>query len=213
MDIICNSEYMDTLHNNLETLGLSNEEIQVYLAALEQGSTTVLELAKTTKIPRTTVYLLIDSLIKNGLLKLTVKGKKKRYVPAEPREILTLGKNKQERLAQSLKELEQEIPQLDAIYRTQHAIPQIQYYQGAQEVQKIYEETLKEDKIYVHCMSQSAMDIMGDYLKKYFVRVIRRMIHSQEIVSDSGADKTLSAGIFYFSESNCVYSCKARNKY
>jgi sugar-specific transcriptional regulator TrmB len=180
---------MDTLHTNLKTLGLSDEEIRVYLAALEQGSVSVLQLAKATKIPRTTVYLLIDSLVENGLLKLTVTGKKKRYVPTEPREILILGKTKQQRLAQSLEQLEQEIPQLDAMYRTQHSIPNIQYYQGAKQVQKIYEDTLKEDKIYVHCMSQSALELMGDYLKKYFVRVIRRMIHSQEIVSDSGADK------------------------
>ena len=180
---------MDTLHNNLITLGLSDEEIQVYLAALEQGSVSVLELAKTTKIPRTTVYLLIDSLVENGLLNLTVKGKKKRYMPAKPREILILGKNKQQRLAQSLQELEQEIPQLDAMYRTQHSIPQIQYYQGTDEVKKIYEEALEADKISMHCMSPSAMEIMGDYLKTYFVRIIRRMIHSQEILSDSAADK------------------------
>ncbi len=189
LDIICNSEYMDTLHNNLIALGLSDEEIQVYLAALEKGSISVLELAKTTKIPRTTVYLLIDSLVENGLLNLTVKGKKKRYMPAPPREILILGKNKQQRLAQSLQELEQEIPQLDAMYQTQHAIPKIQYYQGIDEIKKIYEETLEVDKIYAHCMSQSAMEIMGDYLKTYFVRIIRRMMHSQEIVSDSAADK------------------------
>lgn len=180
---------MDTLHNNLITLGLSNEEIQVYLAALEQGSVSVLELAKITQIPRTTVYLLIDSLVKHGLLKRMVKGKKKHYIPAQPREILTLGKNKQHQLAQSLQELEQEIPQLDAMYRTQHSIPKIQYYQGTDEVKKIYEETLEADKIYVHCMSQSGMEIMGDYLNKYFMRVIRRMIHSQKILSDSPADK------------------------
>ena len=68
---------MDTLHNNLITLGLSDEEIQVYLAALEHGSISVLEIAKATNIPRTTVYLLIDSLVKHGLLKLMVKGKKR----------------------------------------------------------------------------------------------------------------------------------------
>ncbi|MDA1316585.1 MAG: hypothetical protein O3B87_01015 [bacterium] len=180
---------MDNLHRNLETIGLSEEEIAVYLAALEHGSTTVLKLARNTKIPRTTVYLLIDSLTQKGLLTLSVKGKKKQYIPSNPREILILGKSKQQRLAQSLTELEQEIPQLDALYRTQHELPKIHYYQGVDEVKKIYEATLEEDKIYVHCMSQNAIEIMGDYLKKYFNRVIRRMIHTQEIVSDSASDK------------------------
>jgi len=180
---------MDTLHNNLITLGLSDEEIQVYLAALEHGSISVLEIAKATNIPRTTVYLLIDSLVKHGLLKLMVKGKKKHYIPAQPREILTLGKNKQQRLAQSLQELEQEIPQLDAMYQTQHSIPRIQYYQGTDEVKKIYEESLKADKIYFHHMSSKGKELMSDYAEKYWAQLMQKMIHTMQIISDSNKNQ------------------------
>jgi len=180
---------MDLLQNNLQILGFSREEIQVYIGVLEQGNTTVLQLAKATHIPRTTVYLLVDSLTQKGLLKLRIARKKKYYVAVEPHEILILGKSKQERLAQSLHQLEQEIPQLNALYRAGHTIPQIQHYQGIDEVKKIYEKTLTAEKMYVHCMSQKAMEIMGPYLKKYFIRVVQRMIHTKEIVSDNSSDK------------------------
>jgi len=180
---------MDKLKQNLKTLGLTEEEIIIYVSALEQGSTTVLELARTTKIPRTTVYLLIDSLTEKGLFQLTAEGKKKLYVPTSPEELIILAKTKHEQLDQTITSLKDELPQLQALYNLTHQKPKIRYYEGVEEVKKIYEDTLSAEKIYVHCMSQHAIPIIGEYLEKYFVRVIRKMIHTKEIVSDSEVDK------------------------
>ena len=47
-------------------LGYSKKEIQVYLALAEQGKTTASVISKVTKIPRATVYTILDSLINRG---------------------------------------------------------------------------------------------------------------------------------------------------
>jgi len=180
---------MDTLKNNLQTLGITEEEIVVYITALEQGSTTILELARSTKIPRTTVYLLIDSLTEKGLLSLTAQGKKKLYVPASPEDLIEMAESKKQALAHTVDLLKSELPQLQALYNLSHQKPKIRYYEGVAEVKKIYEDTLFAEKIYVHRMSKDAILVMGEYLKKYFVRVIRKMIHTKEMVNSSLEDK------------------------
>jgi sugar-specific transcriptional regulator TrmB len=180
---------MDKLVVSLQNLDLTAEEIQVYLASLEEGNSTILALAQTTGIPRTTVYLLVESLEKKGLLVLTILGKKKHYIPASPQELVSLAQKKQEQYKVTAKELEQNIPELQALYNLKHERPKIRYYEGTEGIKKIYEETLSVEKIYVHCMTQDAREIMGSYLDTYFTRVIRKMIFTQEIVSDSDVDK------------------------
>lgn len=179
---------MEKLKQNLKVLGLTDEEIKIYFTALEQGSVSILQLARETKIPRTTVYLLIESLCQKGLLDLSVEGKKKRYFPASPDEIVTLGKARQAEISESLNAIEKELPKLQVYYNQKHQKPKIRYYEGIEEVKKIYEDSLKYPEIYVHCMSQNAIEVMGGYIEDYIVRLNRRMIHTKELVSNSKHD-------------------------
>src|SRR3990167_7373675 len=89
---------MDEIKNHLEKLGLSQDGVLIYLKVLELGSTTILTIARKTRIPRTTVYLLIDELVSKGLIKITIKGKKKYYIPTSPKELLELAKLKKKKI-------------------------------------------------------------------------------------------------------------------
>src|SRR3989344_2721593 len=103
---------MDLVRKHLKTLDLTEEEINVYINSLETGASTVLEFAQNTGIPRTTVYLLVDSLIEKGLMNLQIEGKKKRYLPASPQELILLAQRKQEQYKQTAKALESDLSQL-----------------------------------------------------------------------------------------------------
>ena len=61
----------------LEKLGLNKKEAQIYLAALESGETNIEGLSKKSKIKRTTVYDIVESLKEKGLLSSTFSKKKK----------------------------------------------------------------------------------------------------------------------------------------
>jgi len=180
---------MDKLKQDLQTLGLSKEEVVVYITALEQGSTTVLELARSTKIPRTTVYLLIDSLTEKGLLALTAQGKKKLYVPASPEDLVTLAKTKYTQLERTIDSLCDELPQLQALFNMSHQKPKIRYYEGVEEVKKIYEDTLASEKIYFHHTFEKGREIMGDYGEDYWSKMMQKMIHTKQILSDTEKNK------------------------
>ena len=97
---------------SLIEIGLSEKEATLYVASLELGSSTVLELAKTSKLKRTTIYSLIDSLIEKGLMIEEFKGFKKVYSPSEPKNL--------ERILDTKKNLlENILPELSSIHNFQ----------------------------------------------------------------------------------------------
>lgn len=75
------------IHQLLHELGFSGKEIQVYLTILEQGKIAPSDIAKLTKIKRTTVYNLTKELIKKGVIREDL-GSKVRYLVALPPEEL-----------------------------------------------------------------------------------------------------------------------------
>jgi len=77
----------DQLLETLEKIGLSENESRVYLASLSLGGSTILTIAKEARLPRTTVYTIIESLKKKGLIFTEEKGFKKLYVPQSPEQL------------------------------------------------------------------------------------------------------------------------------
>ena len=58
--------------------GLNKKEAKLYLASLELGPATVNKLAKKSRLKRTTIYSLIDSLGARGIIK-EVRRRGKKY--------------------------------------------------------------------------------------------------------------------------------------
>lgn len=81
----------------IEKAGLSEKAAKTYLAALELGESSLLEIGKRAKLKRTTLYYLLDELIGSGALLMTRRGKKTFFVATKPRELL---KRSRERLGE-----------------------------------------------------------------------------------------------------------------
>ena len=72
----------------LRKLGLKEKEVQVYLAGLELGPSSVQKIAEMAKITRPTTYEIIKILEKKGLF-VEIKQKKKRvFIAQSPERIL-----------------------------------------------------------------------------------------------------------------------------
>jgi len=78
----------EDLVKELTEIGLAEKEARVYLASLELGPATAQSIAVKATLPRPTTYIMIESLIKRGLMSSFQKGKK-RYFSAESPELLT----------------------------------------------------------------------------------------------------------------------------
>ena len=124
-----------SLTNTLTTLGLTDHEAAVYLAALSLGPATILKIAGVAEIKRTTVYSVIESLKIKGLMAIHVKGFKKLFVAENPEKLKTILLTRQSLLAQTL-------PEFLALYNLKGTESTIKYYEGLAGVKSVYESLL-----------------------------------------------------------------------
>ncbi|MBU0731692.1 hypothetical protein KKC88_02315 [Patescibacteria group bacterium] len=117
----------------LQEIGFSKKEAKVYLACLEIGKATAFNIAQKADLKRPTVYLVLDDLIKRGLISVERTPKVTYYNPTHPRRILTNFKNKQEKLEENLINLE-------SLYNQKTERPKIKTFSGVQSVENLYDE-------------------------------------------------------------------------
>lgn len=133
--IVDNIRNMET-KEILTKIGLSADEVAVYLSCLELGDSTVQKIAQSSGVKRTTVYLVAKSLMEKGLMG--------QY---ETRIGLRLSAQRPELLLSQLEERAKEvatiIPQLKALEKKEAYRPQVKYFEGKEGYFTVCEDTLQ----------------------------------------------------------------------
>lgn len=148
----------------LEQLDLEGKKADIYLASLELGGATVIEIAKKSGVKRTTCYDVLLDLIKKGLISETVKGKRKFYIGEDPEKIQKDLRKKEILFSEIL-------PQLKSIHNTGGNRPKIRFYEGKEGLREVYNDTLKYLGEVVGFASEDVVRILGhdwawDYMKR-----------------------------------------------
>lgn len=127
----------------LKQIGLTDKEVKVYLACLQLGEASVLQLSKKADIKRPHVYNLVESLSTLGLLSQTQKREKTLYIPENPKRLKQIVKQREEKINQIL-------PSLNALYNVPRGTkPNIKIYEGKMAMMNIYDEMFeKAEEIY-----------------------------------------------------------------
>ena len=129
VDIIMN------LKESLENIGLSQKKADIYLALLELGEATVIEISKKTKIKRTTIYNLLPEMTADGLVQVTSKKKKRIFFVEDPSQLKA-------DLESKLRTGEKSLPELMAIQNILPHKPKITFYEGLGGMRELYQDTL-----------------------------------------------------------------------
>jgi sugar-specific transcriptional regulator TrmB len=160
----------------LGQLDLEGKKADVYLAALELGGATVIEIAKKAGIKRTTCYDILLDLIKKGLISETVKGKKKFYIGEDPEKIQKDLRKKENLFSEIL-------PQLKSIHNVSGVKPKIRFYEGIEGVKEVYWDTLKYSGEFVAFGSEDVVRILGkDWTEEYITARIKKGIRVRAIL-------------------------------
>ena len=114
----------------LQEIGLSEKEARVYVALLQVDSANIHDLAIKTGINRTTVYPVLESLEKKGLVSETQDGKKTTYHAASPERLETYIERQRVMLEEQTARLKDVIPQMKAIQRESGERPIVKYFEG-----------------------------------------------------------------------------------
>ncbi len=125
----------NTINFSLREIGLSDKEIDLYLAALKTGECGMSELSRLAGIKRTSAYLLFSSLEKKGLIGSFKTRRGMRYVAKEPRYLI-------EKAKKELSTLSEIMPALEALSNVNIKKPKITYYEGVDDYVRVIEECL-----------------------------------------------------------------------
>lgn len=118
------------LEKYLQEIGLSDKEATVYLALLQVDNASVLDLAKKTKINRTTIYFVLESLQKKGLVSEIQQGKKTFFAAEPPERLETYVERQKTILEEHSKRLKEMLPEIKAVQREIGERPVVKYFEG-----------------------------------------------------------------------------------
>lgn len=164
---------------DLEKIGLTEKRAKVYLAVLELGQASVIQIARKTLIKRTTLYDIVADLTAQGYLSEVKKGAKN-VILAEDPEILV---KKFERRLDEVRDL---APTLSAIFSSVTSKPQIKFYEGVEGVRHLMEESLlmKVKEVYYWGPADNIIKILGQvYIDKWLKRRIQSGIKTHGLLT------------------------------
>lgn len=131
------------LSNELRKIGLSDKEAAVYLAALELGTDTVQNIARKSKVNRATTYVILESLLKKGIVTTQEKGKKTFFAAEPPESLSALVRIREQEVKEMDHLLNQVLPELRSVYNLSAEKPVVKYYEGVDGIKAIQEDILR----------------------------------------------------------------------
>lgn len=165
----------------LEHVGLTRNEASVYVELLKTGSTLAKDLTKITNMHRTSVYGCLQRLEKKGLVSTSIFNKKTYFEAVEPGKLLSLLKEREERLKNVMPELKK---LRDTKFYTHH---EVQFFKGKQGLKSVYDDILNEKKDYIGWGPERKIESI---LKYYFIHYMT-----------ARKQKNIHAKLVYFEES------------
>ena len=145
---MCYTEYiMDDQQPSFDTTilrkaGLTESQAKGYLALIEHGSLSPVELAEMTGETRTNGYMICEKLESLGLA--TKKdGKKAVYMPESPTRLKQLLINRQKRLKEADTQLAGILPTLLSTYRLATDKPGTIYLEGTDSLKRVYDDIIQ----------------------------------------------------------------------
>ena len=154
------------INEALRAFGLSDKEIRIYLAALELGTAKANQIAEKSFSERTYTYQILRELQVKGLVSTIIKSGIKYFEVASPDNILSLLKEKEEKINLVL-------PQLNAMYKIYNQKPKIQVFEGRQGIKTMLNIILKDKK---EIYNISSATVLLDKLKFEFPHFIKKRI-------------------------------------
>lgn len=163
------------LQNVLQYLGLNEKQAKVYLALLQMGSGSVPVISVQAGTKRPTTYLILEELRMKGLATLLPRKKKALYTAESPQNLLEEQREKEEIIKSNL-------PELLAIYNSKKEKPKVTYYQGEDNIVKLYDEIFKEKEILFYGSIASISPEVYKQVEKYLGVIKKENLSVREIL-------------------------------
>ena len=169
---------MENIHSTLESIGLTDTEIRLYLYLLENGLSTPPQIAKGTRMLRPNCYDVLRRLRQKGLIEEHRKGKRYVYAASDLTALLQSWERKKDML-------EQILPDLRGLFTVQKNKPKIQFYDGWEQVKTIFDQTLSAQEIYGIASTEKLFAQDPSFFKRYQKELKKRGIIFHDILTNA----------------------------
>lgn len=167
----------------LKNIGLSDKEARVYLAMLELGPATILEISAKASINRPTTYVEIESLKKMGLVSTQTKGKRQLFMAESPTQLGFIIDREKKTVEQKKEVLSKVLPELTTLFNLAEEKPLVRFFEGKEGLIRMQDEFLKtkNKKIVAIASLDDVLQVFPDHPSSYTPRRVQKKIHARLI--------------------------------
>lgn len=173
---------------DLSPFGLDKNQGKTYLALLQTGPASILEISQKTGVNRSMLYEIINSLVSLGLVYKSVRGKKIRFIAREPEAFQSL-------LSEKLKRFEKILPDIKILASEGSTKPVLTLHEGIAGIKQVYLGAIqsKEKKLYAFVGVESLLsktNVLENFWDEEFKNERKkRNVFGQLLVPDNAAGK------------------------
>ncbi|MBN2459941.1 hypothetical protein JXB28_06675 [Candidatus Woesearchaeota archaeon] len=172
------------MKEELEKLGLTENEATVYLALLDTGLTTAGSIIKKTKYHRNIVYFNLDRLIEKGLATFVMIKNIKHFQAAEADELTNYIEKQRQELEAKERLLKQVIPELEARRKITRQQEEATVYKGLKGVKNVLEDiTRSKTELLLFATGWGAKQTLGSYYNQWHLKLKENNITGRALVS------------------------------
>ncbi len=131
------------LSKQLQNIGFTEKESQVYVGLLELGEATPLEISQKTGLNRATTYLTLESLAKRRLVSRIDKEKKTIYCVEHPLQILDLLEKEKNNVEVRINLAKSLMPELEMLEKVTGEKAKVKLYEGKEGIKMIQKEFVR----------------------------------------------------------------------
>jgi sugar-specific transcriptional regulator TrmB len=167
------------LEEDLKEFGLTDKEAKVYLALLKLGTALVQDVAKEAGTYRTYTYEILKSLKEKGIVSYVIKSGKQYFEAAEPGKMLSIMKEKENKLSSIM-------PELKGIYKSAAEKPKVELYEGKEGLKTILDDLVRTKKeILVYSSTRKQQKLLQFYFPNFIRRRVKERIKTKVLTERS----------------------------
>ncbi|PIT98352.1 MAG: hypothetical protein COT71_01045 [Candidatus Andersenbacteria bacterium CG10_big_fil_rev_8_21_14_0_10_54_11] len=171
----------------LKKLGLKEKEAAVYLACLQLGPGPVQQISRKAKVVRATTYVVLESLMAQGLVTKYKEGKKTLFSAEPPRQLMRLLEKQREVIDEQQHALKLLLPELQVLMKSAAGRPTVRYFNGVEGLRAIRREMMMYSEPGDVWLSFTPVDhldaLLGGERDSYYRQRVAKNIKSKSIFS------------------------------
>lgn len=176
----------------LERLGLSPNEIRVYLSLLELGLSNASSIVKKTGLHRPNVYYSINRLQERGLIASCIRQNVNYYQAGNPKRLRQLVREREDDLAQTKRMVEEALPEFNSLMDEARQEGQnVALFRGESGLRAVIDDlldTAKPNDYYIIGYTGIARRTLGSYHVRWDERRVRKGIRRKILSSEENRD-------------------------